>query len=109
MECIDPEFNSVLKRLCKEVGGQEQRNDRKARNNCFQESLNLSLTNFSEMEEVLGRSKPLRRSISEGITLSNKCGRDPRNGLAGKAKVEAFEYFKKYSKLEERVSSGREI
>jgi hypothetical protein len=35
--------------------------------------------------------KYLRRSSSEGITLSKKCERDPRNELAGRKKVETFE------------------
>jgi hypothetical protein len=57
----------------------------------FKKYLILSLTNFPEKHEVLGRSKSLRRSSLEGITLCKKCGRDPRNGLAGRTKVEAFE------------------
>jgi hypothetical protein len=57
------------------------------------------LTNFSEKKEVLGRSKPLRISSLEGITLYKKCGRDPRNGLAGRTKVEAFASFENILRL----------
>jgi hypothetical protein len=75
-ECIGLEFDEESKRLCKEVEGQEQRNARKVGKNYFRESLDLSLTNFLEKQEVLGRSKSLRRSSSKGITLYKKCGRD---------------------------------
>jgi hypothetical protein len=57
----------------------------------FKKCLNLSLTNFPEKKEVLGRLKSLKRSSTEGITLYKKCEQDPRNGLAGRTKVEAFE------------------
>jgi hypothetical protein len=73
--------------------------------NSFQESLDLSLTNFSKKKEDLGREKSLKRSRSEGIKLYKKCGQDPRNGLAGRTKVRTFESSKKSSKLEESVSS----
>jgi hypothetical protein len=92
-ECTGLEFDEESKRLRKEVEGREQRNARKARKNSFQESLDLSLTNFPEKQEVLGRSKSLRRSSSGGVALSKKCERDPRNGLAGRIKVEAFKSF----------------
>jgi hypothetical protein len=67
------EFDEESKRLHKEVEGKEQRNARKVGNNSFQESLDLSLMNFPEKKEVLGRSKYLRRSSSGGIALSKKC------------------------------------
>jgi hypothetical protein len=92
-ECTGLEFDEESKRLHKEVEGQEQRNARKAGKNYFQESLDLSLTNFPEKQEVLGRSKSLRRSSSGGTTLSKKCERDPRNRLAGRIKVETFTSF----------------
>jgi hypothetical protein len=75
------------------------------RKDSFQESLDLSLTNFPEKQEVLGRSKSLERSSSGGVALSKKRERDPRNGLAGRIKVKAFKSFRKYSKSEEIFSS----
>jgi hypothetical protein len=62
------------------------------RKDSFQESLDLSLTNFPEKQEVLGRSKSLERSSSGGAK------QDPRNGLTRRIKVEAFKSFQKYSK-----------
>jgi hypothetical protein len=85
--CTGMEFDEELKRLHKEVEGRKQRNAKKVGKNSFQESLDLSLTNFPEKQEVLGRLKSLRRSSSGGVALSKKCERDPRSELAGRIKV----------------------
>jgi hypothetical protein len=108
-ECTGPEFDEESKRLRKEVEGRGQRNARRVTKNSFQESLDLSLTNFSKKQEVLGRSKSLRRSSSGGVALSKKCERDPRSRLAGRIKVEDFKSFEKSSKLEESVCSREKI
>jgi hypothetical protein len=87
------EFDEKSKQLRKEVEGRERKNARKARNDSFQEPLDLNLKNFPEKQEVLERSKSLERSSSGGVALSKKHKQDPRNGLVGRIKLKAFKSF----------------
>jgi hypothetical protein len=56
---------------------------------------------------VLGRSKYLRRSILGGIALSKKCERNPRNRLAGRIKVLAFNLLKMFLVRRKRNLKGK--
>jgi hypothetical protein len=77
--------------------------------NYFQESLDLSLTNFPEKKEMLGRSKYLRRSSSGGYHFPRSANEIQEIDSRGRKKVEAFESFENLLSLKESVSSGGEI